>query len=82
MDVNSPYQGMNLEQLQAAVTELAAQNTKLASLTPGPSVVVGEYKGHKTLTITPKNARPFNIGVAKVNHIIEMYDLIEKALAT
>ena len=64
----------------AELESLRAENARLKSLSPGPKVEVGEYKGHKTLTITPANARPFNIGVAKLTHIFAMQDMIEEAL--
>jgi len=69
-----------LERLQA----LEAENAKLkdASIqSPAHLVVVEtEYKGHPMLEFRPGNARPFSMGVKKLEAVQEGWEQVEKFL--
>jgi allophanate hydrolase subunit 1 len=69
-----------LERLQA----LEAENAKLkdASLQSPPRLVVveTEYKGHPMLEFHRGNARPFSMGVKKLEAIQEGWDEVERFL--
>jgi len=86
--MSEKYVGMSTEQLLAAIARMEAEQQRVLAQNAAlrannsPRVTLGEYKGHKVLTFAPENARPFNIGVTKFNHVLAMQDIALEALTS